>query len=64
VRSTWSSTASASSTERPSGTNRDSPAAAAAAVATRLSDKDKAALGEGPEVESMRDDDVGEARAR
>jgi hypothetical protein len=34
------------------------------AAATRLSDKDKAALGEGPEVDGMREGDAGEARAR
>lgn len=34
------------------------------AAATRLSDKDKAALGKGPEVEGMREDDAREARAR
>jgi hypothetical protein len=34
------------------------------AAATHLSDKNKAALGEGPEVDGMKERDVGEARAR
>jgi hypothetical protein len=38
--------------------------AAVGAAAARLSDKEKAALGEGPEVDGMRDGEAGEARAR
>jgi hypothetical protein len=37
---------------------------AAGAAATRLSDKEKAALGEGPDVDGLREKEVGEARSQ